>query len=54
MDLNPYLHQVPHLGHDPGDRMKIPFNMFIFLIREKTFRVCLSGILCSDENQNTA
>ena len=24
-------HQVPHIGHDPGDRMKIPTDRFLFL-----------------------
>ena len=28
---HPQPYKVPPLGHDPGDRMKIPFDMFYIL-----------------------
>ena len=37
--LIPQHPQVPPLGHDPGDRMKIPSNMFYIFHCEKTHNV---------------
>ena len=32
--------EVPPLGHDPGDRMKIPSDMFCVFHCENTHKVC--------------